>query len=344
MTRNFRRYSWLLMYLFGASPVLDKSFLDGKTNHLEAFDKYGSYYRPNATSLRMGDLGYHNNAQSSLAICFNTLSNFTQTLKRAIETPYAKYEKIGTMRNGEFIQLNTNILQIENEYYSSIRPKRTANQNEKPTQALMERGVEYLEVRCLDLNPFLATGISPQQIDFMDIFLLYCLLKDSPYINDTECSALELNFDLVVNEGRKPDLSLKCGDALTNVQEWGKQLLDGMQATAEILDASVGDNRYKQALDEQRTKILDPELTPSAQILNVMKQESLSWLNFAGELSRKHKAAFANRMSKQHNAQSLDQINAEFDLLRQQSFSEAEQIQANDTLSFSAFIQAYQQE
>jgi len=339
MTRNFRRYSWLLMYLFGASPTLDKSFLNGETHHLKAFDNKGSYYQPYATSLRMSDLGYHNNAQSSLAICFNTLDNFTNTLKRAIQTPYAEYEKIGIKQNNKFIQLNTSILQIENEYYSSIRPKRSTKPNEKPNQALTERGVEYLEVRCLDLNPFLATGISPQQIDFMDLFLLYCLLKDSPWINDAECDALDLNFDLTVNEGRNPNLSLKCGEALTQIPEWGKQLLDGMRPIANILDASTKDGRYKLALDEQTNKVLDPELTPSAQVLAIMKQESLSWLEFAGELSRKHKSTLTDPK----NPKALpDQ--SELSLAAHKSFEDAEQILAQDKLPFEEFMHAYQQQ
>lgn len=333
LIRNFRRHSWLLMYLFGASPALDKSFLDGQAHSLEPFDDQDTYYKPYATSLRMGDLGYHNNAQSSLAICFNTLNNFTQTLGEAITTPYPAYEALGTKKDNTFIQLNTNILQIENEYYSSIRPKRSAGSNEKPRQALNERGVEYIEVRCLDLNPFLALGISPQQVDFMDIFLLHCLFTDSPSINDEECQMLDHNFDLVVNEGRKPGLMIKSPKDEILMQTCGKQLLDSMSSLAKVLDQAKGDQRYQNTLNEQQAKIQAPELSPSAQVLSTMKQESASWLNFAGALSKKHKISLT---------QNRAENSSDFTASVQQSFNEARTLKQSDTLSFDHFMQNYQ--
>jgi len=333
LIRNFRRNSWLLMYLFGASPALDKSFLDSQEHTLEAFDDQGTFYKPYATSLRMGDLGYQSNAQSSLAICFNTLDNFTYTLGEAITTPYPAYEAIGTKKDNTFIQLNTNILQIENEYYSSIRPKRSASSNEKPRHALNERGVEYIEVRCLDLNPFLPLGISPQQVDFMDIFLLHCLLTDSPYINDEECKTLDHNFDLVVNEGRRPDLTIKCHNGEVLMQTCGKQLLESMSSLAKVLDKAEGDQRYQNTLNEQQEKIHSPELSPSAQVLSTMKQESASWLDFAGELSKKHKISLTQSM--------LDN-STNFIAAAKHSFDEANNIKLNDTLSFDKFMRDYQ--
>ena len=354
MIRNFRRYSWLTMYLFGASPAVDKSFLEGlslnsdtseNSHTLEKFDNKGSYYRPYATSLRMGDLGYHNNAQDSLSICFNTLENFTTTLGYAIHTPYPAYQKIGLKKGEQYIQLNTNILQIENEYYSSIRPKRTIASGETPRHALSTRGVEYIEVRCLDINPFLPIGVSKQQVDFMDIFLLYCLLKEAPFIPDNECQCLDENFDLVVNDGRKPDLLLqKNGDKIT-LKDWATELLNDMQNVAEILDQAhtekgdaQNDHRYQAALDAQRDKVNQPELTPSAQVLTIMKQESLSWLEFAGALSQKHKEKLSETSS------SEAKLIQTFSLAAKKSFIDAYEIKKSDTLNFDTFMKEYQSE
>jgi len=335
LIRNFRRYSWLLMYLFGASPALDKSFLAGQKHILEPFDDKGTYYKPYATSLRMGDLGYQSNAQSSLAICFNTLDNFTHTLGEAITTPYPTYEAIGTKKDNTFIQLNTNILQIENEYYSSIRPKRSADSHEKPRHALNERGVEYIEVRCLDLNPFLPLGISPQQVDFMDTFLLHCLLTDSPYINDEECKTLDHNFDLVVNEGRRPDLMIKCHKGEVLMQTCGKKLLDSMFSLAKTLDQAEGDLRYQKTLSEQQAKIHSPELIPSAQVLSTMKKESATWLNFAGELSKKHKTSLTQNI-KENSTDFIESV--------ERSFNEAGKIKQSDTVSFEKFMRDFKSE
>lgn len=335
LIRNFRRYSWLLMYLFGASPCLDQSFVKDQPHSLEPLDDKGTLYKPYATSLRMGDLGYHNNAQSSLNICFNNLSNFTQTLGRAIHSVHQPYQEIGLFKDGEPIQINTNILQIENEYYSSIRPKRTAQSGETPRHALTERGVEYIEVRCLDLNPFLAVGISDTQIDFMDIFLSYCLLKHSPVIDDDECQSLDNNFDLVVNEGRKPGLTLKDNETEKPMTLWGNELLSSMSKIATILDQANNDQRYSKALAEQQAKLDAVDLCPSAQVLKIMQDEKLSWLEFAGELSHKHKATLTKSASQTTSSQ-------DFVSEGKQSFLDAEEIKNNDQQSFESYLQSYQ--
>ncbi|HGW5396781.1 TPA: glutamate--cysteine ligase, partial [Klebsiella pneumoniae] len=111
LIRNFRRYSWLLMYLFGASPALDAGFLRGRPSQLERLDEH-TLYLPYATSLRMSDLGYQNNAQAGLTPCYNDLQSYIDSLRQAVSTPYPPYEKVGTKQDGEWVQLNTNILQI----------------------------------------------------------------------------------------------------------------------------------------------------------------------------------------------------------------------------------------
>jgi len=176
LIRNFRRYSWLLMYLFGASPTLDKGFLRGRPHQLEELDAE-TLFLPYATSLRMSDLGYQSNAQAGLTPCYNNLASYTDSLRKAVGTPYPPYVEVGTHVDGEWVQLNTNILQIENEYYSNIRPKRVTYTGERPIQALTSRGVQYVEVRCLDINPFLPVGIDLTEARFLDAFLLFCALE-----------------------------------------------------------------------------------------------------------------------------------------------------------------------
>ena len=210
LTRNFQRYSWLLVYLFGASPALCKSFLAGREHQLDTFDH--TLFKPNATSLRMSDLGYNNNAQSGLNICYNSLDNYIASMLNAISLPYEPYAQLGTHdAKGEWQQLNTNLLQIENEFYSPIRPKRVTNSGEKPVHALRERGVEYIEVRCLDIDPFVPLGIEPATAYFLDAFLLFCALNDSPDLSDSECEHAANNFNLTVKRGREPGLMLNDG-------------------------------------------------------------------------------------------------------------------------------------
>ena len=245
LIRNFRRYSWLLMYLFGASPALDASFLRGRSHQLEQFDAE-TLYLPYATSLRMSDLGYQSNAQADLTPCYNDLLTYTDSLRRAVATPYAPYVEIGTHKDGEWIQLNTNVLQIENEYYSTIRPKRVTYSGERPIQALVARGVQYVEVRCLDINPFLPVGIDLQQSRFIDAFILYCALHDSPQLANNECGNASTNFLTVVKEGRRPGLQLNRNDTTIDLKVWANEMLDTIKPICELLDASQGTDQHRQ--------------------------------------------------------------------------------------------------
>jgi glutamate--cysteine ligase len=294
LIRNFRRYSWLLMYLFGASPAVCADFLRGRTHDLEEFDE-GSLYLRWATSLRMSDLGYQNDAQASIQPCFNTLASYLDNLRQAVSTPYPPYEAIGTQQDGAWLQLNTNVLQIENEYYSSIRPKRVAEPGERPIQALGARGVQYVEVRCMDIDPFLPLGIDLGTARFLDAFLLYCALEDSPTMSCEECRESTRNFALTVKEGRRPGLALGQDGQPRELASWGQELLERMTPCAALLDAAHGTDAHRQALGAQRAKLQDPALTPSARVLNTMREDKLTFCAFALRESERHAAWFRGR-------------------------------------------------
>ncbi|SFR60930.1 glutamate-cysteine ligase [Marinobacter daqiaonensis] len=333
LIRNFRRRSWLLMMLFGASPALDASFVQGVKHNLTRFGDH-TWYGPRATSLRMGDLGYHNNAQSSLNICFNELKTYTNTLERAIHTTWPPYEEIGTRRNGEYIQINTSILQIENEYYSAVRPKRTTERGEKPIQALESRGVEYIEVRCLDLDPFSPLGLNAPQVDFLDLFLLGCLLQDSPRIGDAECERLDDNYKDVVNRGRDPDLQLARCDQTTPVMDAGRDALDELEWLAEQLDHWQGGQRYRVALSTQRQKLEEPSLMPSARVLDAMTSSGKGHREWTLELSLEHQKML-------REAEPDEQMRADFERMSRASLDEQAAMEAEDTVPFGEFLESY---
>ncbi|ERI52517.1 glutamate--cysteine ligase, partial [Pseudomonas sp. EGD-AK9] len=261
LIRNFRRYSWLLMYLFGASPALDKGFMRGRPHQLQELDA-STLYLPHATSLRMSDLGYQSSAQSGLTPCYNDLASYTDSLRLAVATPYPAYVEAGIKRDGEWLQLNTNILQIENEYYSSIRPKRVTRSGERPIQALMSRGVQYVEVRCLDINPFLPLGIDLSESRFIDAFLLFCALADSPLLEGGECRSCTDNFLKVVKEGRRPGLHLQRDGRPVELKTWALELIEQIRPLAELLDRSQGGAAHGKALAAQQAKVEDADLTP----------------------------------------------------------------------------------
>jgi glutamate--cysteine ligase len=333
LIRNFRRYSWLLMYLFGAAPALSKGFLRGRAHQLETLSS-DTLYLPYATSLRMSDLGYQNDAQSGLTPQENSLDNYVATLTAAVNRPYAPYAAIGTRQNGEWVQISTNVLQIENEYYSTIRPKRVIRTGERPIQALCARGVQYIEVRCLDVDPFEAVGINVKTARFLDAFLLFCALDASPATSEQQGLEYKSNFALAVKEGRRPGLMLRRQGQPLSLQAWGQQLLEQIRPLAALLDQARGGSDHLDSLAQQQAKLADPALTPSARVLTAIKDNGGSFTAFGLQQSRLHAAQLKAQPP------SADE-RAYFDELARKSLAEQEAIEAEPQSSFEDYLAAY---
>lgn len=336
LIRNFRRYSWLLIYLYGASPAVCKSFLNGREHKLQEFDQ-DTVFLPYATALRMGDLGYQSSAQENLKICYNSIDNYIDTLRDAITNQHPDYEKVGMIKNGEYQQLSTALLQIENEFYSPIRPKRVTASAQTPLGALRDQGVEYIEVRCIDVNPYLPMGIDADQIKFIDCFLLYCLFERSPDCDDAERARINHNLKAVVNQGRQPRLTLQDRHSNPTLVDWGNQLLDGTEKIAALLDQAHGGDNYQRVCRQQRQKLSDPSFTPSAQILADMREQKLSFFQHALALSKQHGDHFRQRPL------STEQ-KLHFQQLAEQSLRDQTDIEQADTISFDQYLDNYYQQ
>ncbi len=290
LIRNYQRMNWMIPYLFGASPAVDQAFLQDKPTHFD-FKRVGQHtlYLPYATSLRMSDLGYTNDAQSSLRICYNTLDDYVSTVRAAIKTPAPEYQVFDACEGERRRQLNANVLQIENELYSSIRPKQPTQLLEKPTDALESRGVEYVEVRALDLQPDSEIGITSEQCHFLDAFLVYCALEESPAYEPQEYNEVENNMKAVVEAGRDPSLLLVQLGKQRKLSEWATEILQNVDAVAAVMDELSGGNAYRKATELQQAKVNNVELTPSARIVKqlVDQQQDLSAMSLAQAIEQK---------------------------------------------------------
>ena len=288
LIRNFLRFGWLIPYLFGASPAICQSFLQGRRSDLQELVP-GTLFRPYATSLRMSDLGYQNRAQDQLHVSFNSLAEYTQALETAIRTPDPFYEELGVRDGDHWKQLNANLLQIENEFYAGIRPKRIGKAGERPALALKKYGVEYLEIRLFDLNPFVDIGIAPEQSTFADILLLMCLFRRSPPITAREQGENDENLARIVNRGRQPGLNLLVHNREHPFRPIAHTLFDEMRPFAEMLDVAYAGNDYTSSLASLRARIDHPESTPSAQVLAAAREHN-GYFKYAMEQSRRHHA------------------------------------------------------
>ena len=332
--RNYRRYGWLVLYLFGTSPAVSNSFFAGRENTLSAFDR-DTVYEPYGTSLRMSDIGYRNKNQSTLSVSVNSLDDYVRDLSRAIGTPYPPYERLGVKVNGEYQQLNANILQIENEYYSFIRPKRIARSGERPTKALHRAGVEYIEVRALDVSAFDPVGVNQNKLRFLEAFVALCLLRESAPISRSEQQALDANHLLVARRGREPNLKLNREGREIPMNQWAGELLDAMQGLCEMLDQGEAGRPYSLALEQQRAKIDDVERTPSARLLAEMRQTGESFFQLALRMSRLHKDYFVGLYPP--NESRL----AEFAAAAKESQAAQRGIEAKDNVDFDTYLARY---
>jgi glutamate--cysteine ligase len=335
LIRNFRRHAFVLLYLFGASPAVCSSFVSGRPHGLQTLAG-NTLGLPHATTLRMGRLGYQSDAQATLAVSYNNLENYADSLHDALTRSHPPYEAIGVRTpDGQYRQLATTLLQIENEFYSTIRPKRVIEPGERPLHALRARGVEYVEVRCLDLDPFAPIGIALSTAALIDVFLLHCLLSASPPDTPQEVAALARNQERVAMRGREPGLMLERGDHRIALAEWGTDLIAECRPIARALDAAQGGTRHGDAVKAAGAAFDDPRLLPSARMLDTMRRDfNGSYIAFVLAQSA---AAKRNLASAPWPAD----LQARFRELTDTSVKAREALQAADRMSFDEFIAHY---
>ena len=335
LIRNFRRNAFVLLYLFGASPALCPCFAQGRPHALQSLGGQ-ALYLPHATSLRMGRLGYQSDAQATLAVSYNGLEGYANSLHEALTRPYPAYEAVG-VRNpgGDYNQLGTSLLQIENEFYGTIRPKRTVRTGERPLHALRERGVEYVEVRLMDLDPFVSVGITAQTMRLLDVFLLHCLLQESPPDTPEQITELKRNQHLTAERGREPGLCLQRRGQSVPLVDWAAQILQECTPLAAALDATHHSSDYGDALRAAQALVSAPQDTPSARVL--ARMAAVHGNNFTAFSTSQSAMAREALLALPWSAQQQ----ARFDVMAQKSLAEQKAIEAADTLPFEEWRQQY---
>lgn len=337
MIRNLQKYGWLILYLFGSSPAVCKSFIDSRnsaySHTLEKFDKT-SYYKPYATSLRMSEIGYVNPVQSMFHISFNSIDEYIRDLSRATTIPYLEYERVGAKAGGQYRQLNTNFLQIENEYYTSVRPKQPTRPNERPLQALRSRGIQYIEIRSVDIDIFEPAGISLEATYFLEAFSLLCLFKQNPFHDLKQHEEINNNALLVANRGRDPALKLSNKGQEISLQDWALRLCEEMQEICEVLDKGNDDKPYTRALRKQIEVIRYPELTSSARMLEAMRDQKLSITDLVLQKSHEYTRLFQKT--------SLDaSVKRSFDLQVKTSLEQQKRLNTMSEIPFDKYLSNY---
>ncbi len=334
LLRNYRRHGWLISYLFGCSPALCPSFLQGRSD--TGLKQLGSdtLIGPDATTLRMSDIGYRNRGQTEVPVSVNHIDEYLRDLRRAIAQPHPPFAALGVKVDGEYRQLSPNLLQIENEYYSYIRPKRTLRAGERTLHALERGGVEYVEVRALDNSVFDPVGVNERKLYFLEAFVQMLLLKASPPIDSGEEEAIDRNHLVVARRGRERGLTLTREGREVSMQVWALELLESMQGICEWLDAGLPERPYGATLKEQVAKLEDVSRTPSARLLAELQEQDECF----STLTLRHSAAHRSLIEQQpRNAARQD----EFEQEAHESLDAQGRLEAAERGTFEEYLGAY---
>jgi len=331
--RNVRRLDWLLLYLFGASPALCRSFVQGRAAGLSELD-HATLYAPFATSLRMSDLGYRNSAQANLVVSANSLGEYVRDLYQATHVPREEFQRIGVLVDGEYRQLNANMLQIENEFYSTIRPKRVTRPGERPTAALARGGVQYIELRALDISPCDPIGINQRQLRFLEVFLIYCLLLESPPISSGEQACIDRNHGLVARRGREPGLALARGGGEVLLRDWAAEICIELVAVARLIDPDERQG-HVEAIRHQAQAVDDPDRTPSAVLLAELRETGQTLPEYGLALAHRTREYFLSLLPELNPHRGLLATEAAESLRRQA------ELEAGDAVPFADYLARY---
>ena len=279
--RNIKRNFWFLLERLGASPIAHESYL---LNREHSLTKHGSndLFLPCATSLRMSDVGYQSSMQNALKINYNNLDEFIDAIIKGINTPVKNFEEIGLLDElGVPQQISTGILQIENELYDTVRPKRSGPSGSRPATLLKNEGIEYLELRGIDINPFIPEGIDENKIKLLDIFIMHSLISESPQVSDKEIEEIRANQKIMVESGRSENVKLEQNGVSTPLKELKKIFHDELIQVATAMDEYCPG--YSNALNDE----MSINLLPSEKIMSDMESQNLSFQEYGLIQSKK---------------------------------------------------------
>lgn len=278
LVRNFIRWRWLLVFLFGASPYKDDSY----RCRLMAKDK------DQTISLRSSRCGYSNPAK--LPVTYNSFQQHLADLQYAVNTVHSPYTDLGVEDHGVRVQINDHILQMGNEYYFPIRLK-PPKPFDDLVEALTKDGVQYFEVRIFDVNPFEYSGVSVRQLYFAHLFLMYCLLTPAPWADEKLLNVGTMNQQDVALYGRNLSLYLH-RDAPDGknvlMKDWANELFAAMRPLADAMDQALSRPLYRRVLEYFSKAVEDPKMLPAFRMDRDMKKTRANFIKYGLEFAKKY--------------------------------------------------------
>ncbi|MGI9345112.1 MAG: hypothetical protein ACR2PW_02475 [Gammaproteobacteria bacterium] len=339
IARNFQRFHWVLLYFLGNSPMTCDDMAGSLvSSELVSEWPYGGLYNATATSLRNSDIGYSTEAQPEIKLDYSDITAYTRTLQQAITDIHAPWQKLQN-RFSTPIQLGCGKLQIENELYAPIRIKPAASRSARPVRLLKDNGVEYIEIRCIDLNHTAPAGITEDACRLIDLLILYCLCLPAPEDGDGLRTLFLNNNQAVALRGQILAQTLANADnsSADEADEWQRQLrhiCEGMALIAEVMPHER--TAWIQAAQIATEQASGQQPIPSCAQLAAAQQQQHSLL----ELGLEHALAHHRHWQTQHT----DALNQRMTQLSQNSVIQKEQLEQNDQAhgqSFAEYCRQY---
>ena len=332
MLRNIYRINWLILYLFGASPTITRNFLTEDNHSFKQLGKQ-TLYLPYATSLRMSNFGYQNTRRKKLEVSINSIAEYVSDLRKATNTAHSEFAKIQKKNTNFQAQINENILQIDDEYYAVSRAKSKIISDKRTTTKLNQSGVDFIELRSLDLNPFSRIGIDEETTIFLETLLAYCFIKQGQHFTDDEIKNINYNDALVATQGREPRLDLLKDGEIISLKNWGNQIIDNLLPIAAVLDSNK--KQYTEVVDQMREKINDANQTLSGRLLDKIANNNMSFIELGESIGEENKKHYLN----------LNQSdNPNWNLLEKEaidSHNQQKRLENKDGESFESFVENY---
>ncbi|MGM9927567.1 MAG: bifunctional glutamate--cysteine ligase GshA/glutathione synthetase GshB [Bacillus sp. (in: firmicutes)] len=261
LTRNYLRYHWLLIYLLGATNTIHRTFEENCVANLEEISDE-TYSDEGAVSFRNSSCGYQN--QQTIMLDYTSIQNYINSIESYV-------------KNG--------VLKDIRELYAQVRVKSSGMYS---TDHLLQNGIEYVEIRTIDCNPFVKSGLAVEDLHFIHLFLLYCIVKEESLYEDWQAEG-KYNSQTVAVKGQSQDtLLLRDGQHLS-MQVWGMELLEELCTMNRTLGLPFGS-----IIKEKMEVMMHHEKTYSHHIAKLCHEKG--YIGAHMELAQAYKAeAYAER-------------------------------------------------
>ena len=256
IARNYLRYCWLIIYLTGCSIGSHKTFSNDCIHLMDEKDDYGSFYSTRGPSFRNASCGYKN--LKELYPSYDSLQEFVSDINKFIDKGYLSEAK---------------------ELYTQIRLK--PKNPKELLNSLEEDGIEYIEIRTLDINPFYKCGLVRHDMKFLHLFLIYMFIKDESNYNDWQKEA-KFNEEATAESAYVESMRLLKDGQKVTLKNWASDIINEMYGMCEVLGIDA-----TSTLSLMLNRIANPDLTYGKRLLKLIKENG--YINTHVELSKNNK-------------------------------------------------------